>query len=334
MSKVNIILGALLLAQLAFLGIDRFVVGEAHRPRVTVKGERLFPKLVPDAVVQLDLRRDRGDVRLVRGASGWVVASEDDALADETMVRTALVAMAGLAPGPVVSENAANHVDFGVAGGEAIEVVARDAAGTELARFVLGTTTSDWRGAYVRWPHDADEVMLVPGNVRTSFDKAGGRRGAWRDKTILTGDPLAVRTVTIDKPDAERIVLERQLLPSTEEGREGELLPTDQDDWILVAPTEGLISRYAGNSMAATLADLEADGFHFGGESLEKLGFAPAVARVEATLADDRKVILEIGAEADARRYVRVSGQDDVFVVPSYRLFGFLEEAVDMVKPR
>src|SRR5690606_23202428 len=128
--------------------------GEENRPRRSIVGDRLFPGLSPEAVVELELRRDEGDVRLVRHESGWLVASEDDFPADETMVRTALEALAGLAPGPVVSENAAKHVDFGVAGRDAIEVIAKDAAGAEVARFVLGSTTSDWRGAYVRFPAD------------------------------------------------------------------------------------------------------------------------------------------------------------------------------------
>jgi hypothetical protein len=109
---------------------------------------------------------------------------------------------------------------------------------------------------------------------------------------------------------------------------------TDQDDWKQVAPVEGLISRYAGNSMAATLADLEADGFHFGGESANELGFEPPVARVEATLAGGNEIVLEVGAEKDARRFVRIPGQGDVYIVPSYRVFGFLEKSADMVKAR
>ncbi len=330
MNRTNVLLLVVLAAQLGFLVVDRFFVGEAHRPRVTVVGDRLFPKLSPEAIVELELRRDEGDVKLVRGADGWRVASEGGAPADETLVRTALESLAELAPGPVVSENESKHVDFGVAGREAIEVVARDAAAKEVARFVLGERTSDWRGAYVRFPVDAAEVMLVPGNVRSSFDKGEGKPGAWRDKTILAADPLAVRTIRVVKPDDEPVVVERQLLPSTEAGKEGVLLPTEQDDWKLLEPVVGLMSRYAGNSLAATLADLQADGFHSGTESPADLGLDPPAARVVATLANGAELRLDIGAERDARRFVRIPGGDDVFLVPSYRLFGFLEKGAEL----
>jgi len=332
MSKLNLALLVLLGAQLAFLIGDKLLIGDAHRPRVMIEGDRLFPALATDAIVELELRRDVGDTRLTRGAGGWVVASDEDVIADATMVETALDTLVAFAPGPVVAENAAKHVDFGVAGGDAIEVIARAAGGKEVARVIIGKATSDWRGVYARWPHDSDEVMLISGNVRIAFDKESGARGAWRDKTIIGLDALSIRGFEITKPDDEIVVIERLVLPSTEEGREGVPIPTEQDDWRLVRPVDGLMSRYAGNSLAATIADLDAERFHFGKEPLAELGLEPPVARVRTTLDNDRVLEIEIGDEVDSRRFVRVPGRDDIYVVPSYRLFGFLDKGKKMLK--
>ncbi len=330
MSRVNVVLAVLLAAQILFLVAERYIGADTFVPRRPVSGGRLFPSYAAEQVATLTLVRSSGTTEIHQRGDGFIVASEQDKAADATLVNGALRALGDLKPGNVVSENRAKHEEFGVAGDDAIEVTAKNGAGQVLAEFVLGRSTPDWRGVYVRYPKDADDVMLLRANIRTTFDRGGGEPGAWRDKTVLRVDATAIRSIEIVKKD-ETVRIERQLTESTEKGNEGALLATAQDDWKVVQPVVGMMSRYAGNALAATIAELRADGFVPIGTNLVDIGLDPPVARVTATLEGGDTRVFEIGDEQDKVRTLRVPGQDDVYRVASYRVFEFLKDAEKMV---
>lgn len=335
MTKTHLALVVLAVLQAGFLLADEFLVDHGYDSRVTVPGDRLFPGLAAEQIASLELKRGAAVTELRRQGEGFVVASEGGKRADENLVRSALSALAGLRPGSVVSENPAKHQDFDVAGERALLVTARDAGGQVVARLTLGKSTADWSGVYARQPPESDDVMLLRSNIRSLFDRDGGKAGAWRDKTLFNADPRTVREVEITKP-AETIVVKRQLAASLEPGREGELVASDDDDWLVVAPVEGLMSRYQGNSLATTAASLRAEGFADGARSLAELGLDPPLARVTVRRAGGDPLVFDVGNEEEGKRFVRAAGvgDGDVALVASFRLAVYLKEGKELPEQR
>ncbi|MBI4880429.1 MAG: DUF4340 domain-containing protein [Planctomycetes bacterium] len=331
MKRLNLLLGVLLLVQCAWLLGENVLVGEGRGPGEPGGGDRLFPGFARARVAALAITGARGAVELKRAGEGWVVSSEGARPADEKLVESALLALEELRPGRIVSENPAKHESFDVAGAGALEVLARDGAGAVLAHFILGKSAASGSGAYLRCPPDAGGVMLIRSSIRGAFDRDGGRKGAWRDKTVFAADSRRIRRLEILKP-AETIEIERVLAPSSEAGREGVLVASDEDDWQMLRPLSGLLSRFTGNNLARTAAELKCDGFAALDRPLAELGLDPPEARVTAFLDEGEPLVFEIGAQEESRRYVRVPGRDEILTVPSFRLFDFLREAKELAQ--
>ncbi len=332
MKRLNVLLGVLLLLQCAWLLGERALVGEGRRPAgAEAGGSRLFPEFARSRAAGLEIKGARGAVQLTRTGAGWVVSSEEDRPADQKLVESALLALEELRPGRIVSENPAKHESFDVAGAGALEVLARDEAGAALAHFVLGKAAPSASGAYLRCPPDSRGVMLVRSSIRGAFERDGGRKGAWRDKTIFAADSRRVRRLEILKP-AETIEIERVLAPSAEAGKEGVLVASDEDDWRMLRPLAGLLRRFTGNNLARTAAELKCEGFAALDRPLAELGLDPPQARVSAFLDDGEPLVFEIGALEESRRAVRVPGRDELYTVASFRLIDFLREAQELAQ--
>ncbi|MFH0944760.1 MAG: DUF4340 domain-containing protein [Planctomycetota bacterium] len=331
MSKLNLFLCVLIGLQAAWLASEKFLKGDDYRPKMTVEGDLLFPDADPAQIARLIVNRSSGQTELRREGDRWVVFSENNKPADENLIQSAVSALSKLKPGNIVSENPAKHADFEVVGEKAIEVTAVTSGGSEVVHFILGKTTPNWRGAYVRYPVDSDDVMLVETNIRSTFDRDGGKPGAWRDKKIFDADVKLIRGLEVVKP-GETVRIERKLTESTEAGKEGELSATDQDDWNVVEPVAGKMSRYSANSLASTIAKLRADAFVEGGKPAAELGLDPAEAKVTARLETGEPLVFEIGKEVESKRYVRVPGNDDVYQIASYRLLDLLKDGKDLVE--
>ena len=116
MKKLNLVLVAILALQLVVFAIDRYVVTADYAPRTTVQGDKLFPDAKADTIVALKLVQDGHTTELKREGDKWLVASENNARADDAMCRDAVNQLEKLAPGYVVSEQPEKHEQFEVAG--------------------------------------------------------------------------------------------------------------------------------------------------------------------------------------------------------------------------
>lgn len=329
MNRLNLVLVVLLALQLAFLGASKIFGSDRFTPRASVTGDRMFASLAEGKdVASVEIVANGTTTELRRDGEQWRVATENDAPADVTAANGLADALARMKPGHVVSENPAKHEDFEVAGTKAVRVSAKSTGGQTVGPFILGKTTPDWKGVYVRFPADSNDVMLVTSNVRSTFVRDENKKGGWRDKSIFKADAKNVREFEIVR--AEETILVRRELKPAEEGKEP--AATDEDDWKVVQPIEGKMSRYSANSMATTIASLSCDSYYTGDQKPADLKLEPPEARVTAKLADGSALVLEIGSEDSYRRYARVPGRDEVFQVSSGRLYEFLKKSADMVE--
>jgi hypothetical protein len=323
MNRMNLVLLVLLALQVAVLLHDELAPRDGRRPRMTVTTDYLFPDAKAETLQSFTISMGGRTTEVRRGGDGWVVASEGNVPADAAAAADVMRALGSMKPGKIVSENRAKHADFQVDGEQGVLVTATDDAGREVARFVLGKSTPNWSGVYVRYPADGDDVMLVDGNVRHSFTRGDNQPGAWRDRTVLSFDSRRLRWIEIAAPD-ETIRLERVVAGDA---------ASDDDEWRMTAPVEGPVNRFAANAMAFTLSELQAERHHFGGEPLASLGLDPPHVRVTIGLDGGETLALQIGTEVDGRvRHVRLPEGEDVFLVPSVKLYGFLRPSAEMLE--
>ncbi len=331
MTRLNLILIVLLVAQIALVAGEKLLWNNEYKPRTATTGKLLFPRATPDTIAVLTVTKGDARAELKRKGDQWVVATENDALADQSAVKEAVESIGQIPNGNIVSTNPSKHEDFEVAGKKAIEVSAKTNSGEEVAKFVVGKSTSDFRGVYVRTPPDSNDVIYATKNVHHLFDRDDNKAGAWRDKTIFKSDAKQMREVEIVKPD-ETILVQRQLAApapdpnASQPATPKEPVATDDDDWKVVKPVEGLMNRYTGNSIATTIADLKCEGFAPADKKPADMGLEPPEARVTMKLADGSALTFEIGKEENGKRWVRVPGRTDVYQVMSYRLFNFLKK--------
>jgi Domain of unknown function (DUF4340) len=245
-------------------------------------------------------------------------------------VSDAVAQLEKLAPGYIVSEKPEKHEQFEVAGPKSVRVTATNSAGVVVADFVIGKSTPDWRGVYVRMPADSNDVMKVDANFRHNFVKDDTKPGAWRDKVIYAKEPKDVRKIEVALAD-ETIVFERKLSPSKEAGKENELVATDDDEWTITAPITHTLDKYTGGSLARNIATLKCDGFATD-KSAADAGLETPEAKVKATLADGSALEIEIGKEDAGKLYARKPG-GEVLTVASYYLSNFKKKSTEWKPP-
>lgn len=330
MKKLNLILVAILALQVVILASQKFFGGVDYAPKTTVQGSKLFPDAKADTIVALEISQDGRTTQLKREGSEWKVVSEGNAAADNQAVLDAVAQLEKLAPGYIVSEKVEKHEQFEVAGKNAVSVKATNSAGIVVADFVLGKTTPDWRGVYLRVPADSRDVMKVDTSFRHNFVKNDTNPGAWRDKVVYKAEPKDVRKIEVALA-AETIVFERKLSPSKEAGKENELVATDDDEWSITAPIQHPLDKYTGGSLARNIATLKCDGY-VSDKSAADAGLEPPEAKVKATLADGSVLELELGKDDAGKTFARKPG-GELLSIATYLVSNFKKKSTDWKPP-
>lgn len=330
MKKLNLLLIVLFVLQLAVLASQKFFASVDYAPKTTVSGAKLFPDAKADAITALEISQDGRTTQLKREGTEWKVASENNAAADSQSVSDAVAQLEKLAPGYIVSEKPEKHEVFEVAGKNAVRVKATNSAGLLVADFVIGKTTPDWRGVYVRMPADSQDVMKVDTSMRHNFVKDDTKPGAWRDKVVFKADPKEIRKFEVAFKD-ETLVIERKLSPSKEAGKENELVATDDDEWSITAPIQHALDKYTGSSLARNFATLKCDAY-VSDKSAVDAGLEPPEVNVKATLADGSTLVLDLGKEEAGKIFARKSG-GEIVSVASYQLSNFKKKSTDWSPP-
>lgn len=331
MKLTNSVLAGILILQVGVLAAQKVLFKPDYAPRATVTGTKLFPDLKADLLASITIKQDGRATELKRDGQKWVVASEGNALADAAACDAAATQLEKLAPGFIVSEKAEKHEQFDVAGKNAVEVMATNTAGVKVAHFVIGKTTADWRSSYVRTPAESPDVLKLATDIRHTFCREDTKLGAWRDKTIFTADAKNLRKIELVRSD-ETIVIERQLTPSTEKGKEGQLVATDDDVWKITAPFALDLEKYMASAMARNLATLTCDGFASAEQKPADLGLDPPQVKVKGTLADGSTLEIELGNEDAGKTWARRPG-GEVFQAMSYKLSNLVKKSADFKPP-
>ncbi len=330
MKKIHLVLCGILALQFALLAVEKFTKAD-YTPHTPIKGDKLFPDAKSDAIIALKITQEGRTTELKREGEKWVVASEKNALADVQACKNAVQELERLAPGYIVAEKPEKHEQFEVAGKNAVEVTATNSAGVTVANFIMGKTTPDFRGVYVRTPPTSTDVMKVDSNIRPMFCKDDTKVGAWRDKSLFSAEPKDIRSFELTRAD-ETISIERVLQPSKEKGKEGQLVASDDDTWNVTKPITASLDKFTGGTMARNLATLKADGFAPADKTAKDCGLEPPVVKVVAKLEKGDTLELEIGKDDSGKVYARKPG-GEIVTVQAYQLYNFQKKSSDFKPP-
>ena len=204
------------------------VVLESRRPNQTERA-LWFPSLTDEiaGLSFIDIRQDNAEVRLERGARGWIVAGRDQYPAD---IKRIIDLMASLEQAEKIARKTAkpeNHARLGLS-----NVPGEDGQGTLItlgleapASLLVGQTAQQRDATFVRAP-DSDQVWLVSGGIEASADSA-----AWLSPVIFDVKEAFIRSIQVNHAlEAESYVL---------------IKPEGALNWSMRDPVEGETLKYS-----------------------------------------------------------------------------------------
>ena len=204
------------------------VVLESRRSNQTERA-LWFPSLTDEiaGLSFIDIRQDNAEVRLERGARGWIVAGRDQYPAD---IKRIIDLTASLEQAEKVARKTAkpeNHARLGLS-----NVPGEDGQGTLItlgleapASLLVGQTAQQRDATFVRAP-DSDQVWLVSGGIEASIDPA-----AWLSPVIFDIKEAFIRSIQVNQAlEAESYAL---------------IKPEGALNWSMRDPVEGETLRYS-----------------------------------------------------------------------------------------
>jgi hypothetical protein len=294
----------------------------------------IFPEFESHRVASIVLGSFGGDVNLSRDGDTWIVEEDGKGFpADEESIDKLFDTTSGLEAIQVVSQNPDNHITFQV--NASVESHVEDDDG-ESRTFTMGTMgtevklyyedgsigphffvgkngSMDFMTTYVR-KANSDTVLLAPGFLKMIYGK--GNATAWKDLLICSLTPEQIASISIGQND-EPFVLE----PDTEIDEEtGE----EQPVWVMTQPDRGIVNHDNLQKLLTMLRHFRATDFAAVKEDPAQYGFDdPAVVVSIRMKESDETKTLVFGNETTEKAnqyYLKIQGDDTVYVVPGFRL--------------
>ena len=204
------------------------VVPESRRSNQTERA-LWFPSLTDEiaGLSFIDIRQDNAEVRLERGAIGWIVAGRDQYPAD---IKRIIDLTASLEQAEKIARKTAkpeNHARLGLS-----NVPGEDGQGTLITlgleapdSLLVGQTAQQRDATFVRAP-ESDQVWLVSGGIEASVDPA-----AWLSPVIFDIKEAFIRSIQVNQAlEAESYAL---------------IKPDGALNWSMRDPAEGETLKYS-----------------------------------------------------------------------------------------
>ena len=289
-----------LLVLFALLGGYAWFV-ESERPPATEAdaNERVFD-LEADAVVELEITAENGDVtRLERtaGSRSWEMRSPVETAADDNRATAIASALEGLEIERVVAAEPADLAPFGLAD-PVVDVAFRMDGDAALRRLRIGDTTPIGTDRYAL-ADDDPRLLLIASYRESTFNRT---TFDLRDRSILE----------FEGPDVDGLAIA---------GAAGAIRFRKADNaWRMVEPWDvradfGVVEGLVGRLGSTEMRSIEIDGDEADGADLEAFGLT--AARVTATVEmGSASAVFHVGAEApDGAVFARDASRDLVFTI-------------------
>ncbi|MCB1044436.1 MAG: DUF4340 domain-containing protein [Acidobacteria bacterium] len=160
--------------------------------------ETLFNNMELSEISELNLELPSGRVSFSFNGQHWVFKHHPKVRANAVYLDVLLQTLLKTGVGTLVSENAADHEQYGL-GSSARVIIARDAAGRELTRLYVGKPAGDFRSTYVRL-RDETKVRFVTADLIPLTSRA-----TWADTSVWQVPESGVTRAALKIGTEERV---------------------------------------------------------------------------------------------------------------------------------
>ena len=283
--------------------------GKTEQQKKVETAELMFPFFNKETVAKIEILAAFGltTTTLVKQNDQWLVESMDNYPADQTAVRELLDKVAGMKTIQRVSSNPEKQAVFQV-DSSGTEAKLMDASGNLLAHLFAGKTTPEVFNSYVR-AADSDDVYIVPGHLKSTFDK--GYR-SWRDRSIFA----------FLKEDVTHLAIRS-------EEEDIELQVDAAGEWQMLKPLVSAADRTEVEEITDLMSSLETDDFAEP-KDLSEYGLDAPLTSITATLKDGVVQTLLIGAEETGAHYVKREDKAQIFELNKTRVDKLIKKSADL----
>jgi hypothetical protein len=317
-SKTNVFLAALLVLQLAALGVRAARGGgsgdAAARAGVPAEGKPLLPGIEAAKVAKIEVKDNQAkEVVLARSGDGWIVASAADYPAKPDAVQRILDKLLAIRSVGVTATNPKSHAGLEVGASNAIrEVRLLDADGKELAHLYLGHPMAG--GSLVRLA-GSDDVHRTSESITYEASTAPA---TYVDTQLLSAEEVAVKAVSIARAGHPELTIER----------------AEGDKWKITRPAAVPAAKDKAEEVVRNAARVWFNRPVAKEAALEH-GLTPPAIVVTATLQDGKTQVLEIGAKTPegTGRFARKGGEKMVVEIAEHTADAFEKEIEALTEP-
>ncbi|MCD4653758.1 DUF4340 domain-containing protein [bacterium] len=293
----------------------------------------LFPDFDSAEVVSMSFGSFGGSVQLEKEDEKWFVIDDGKKFpADMNAVDKVMETTREMKATQIISRNPAKHMTFQVNAAQETEISDNDGKqkpftigtmgtevtlsgkdATEIAHFYIGKNGSvDFMSTYLR-KAGQDEVLLVNGYLKMIYGK--GSNSAWKDLLICELQPEEISEIRLGK-GSDAIVI-GQVINSEDKSLEPGKI------WTMIKPDRGVLDSPMLQRITGMFRRFRAAEFADDGKTMAEYGFENPTGQITVkSFEGDERVFLfgNLTDEKSSKYFFKEDGQDQVYVVPKYRL--------------
>ena len=292
-------------------GLGAYIYFVASKAEDTgVKRDRLFPALSSDAVEELTIKSESGDVTTLKKADNkWTMTTPVQARASDLDASGITSGLSGLDITRVVDENPTDVKDYGL-DAPSIEVTFTSKAGNPSGKLLLGKKTTTGGSMYAR--KDGDKRVVLVGEFNeTTFNKS---TFDLRDKAIVSFE--------VGKVEGFDVVHGTTAFELTKKGA----------DWSMARPFVARADTSAADGLVTSLESLQMKsvvGASATPDEMKKYGLDKPVAIVNLHLGTERTSVAVGGPASDDTVYAKEVARPDIFTIQKSAADDLMKQADD-----
>ena len=278
-------------------GLGAYIYFVASKAEDTgVKRDRLFPALSSDAVEELTIKSESGDVTTLKKTdTTWSMTAPFQTRASDLDASGITSGLSGLEITRIVDENPTDVKDYGL-DAPVVEVTFTSKAGNPSGKLLLGKKTATGGSMYAR--KDGDKRVVIVGEFNeTTFNKS---TFDLRNKSIVTFDRSKVDSFDVVHGTTTFEVAKKDA------------------DWFMAKPivaradastSDGLVSSVESLQMKSVVGPAATP------DELKRYGFDKPAAIVNLRAGSARTSVVVGGPATDDTMYVKDATRPDVFTI-------------------
>lgn len=277
------------------VGLGAYIYFVASKQTDTPAQERVFPSLSADAIEEMTIRNEAGDVTSLKKVDGkWQMTAPVAARASDLDASGITSALSGLEVARVVEEKPADLKEYGL-DKPTVEVAFTAKAPNPSGKIFVGGHTATAGNLYARKDGETKVILISEFNL-TTFNKS---TFDLRDKAIVTFDK--------EKADGVDVVLAK-----------GGFELAKSPEWRMLQPIAARADASAADGLVTAVESLQMKAVVTTAptaDELKRFGLETPAATVNVHLGTERVSVLVGGPAGDDTVYAKSSAKPDVYTI-------------------